>query len=697
MPARMTFLGPVLVGAPSMALLPMRALLSAMVILSWAFMLLFSLAAAVSAAATAGKEPDFTALSLEELKNVRITSATKFPEPLSEVPAAVFVITQEDIRRSGATTIPDLLRMAPGVQVARVSATEWAVNMRGVNQLFSNKLLVLIDGRSVYSHVFSGVFWDVQDLPLADIDRIEIIRGPGAALWGANAVNGVINIITEHTRHTQGTQVTALGGTQEAVGTARYGGPAGRHGFYRIFAKTFRRGSLFESDRDIFNDSSRGDWRSYRGGFRFDWEPATGTERITLQGGAYANRFDSDLTLPNLSPPYFREAEEVTRSSGAHVQGRWEHQFSDDSETALQLYYDYYETDVDTAALEVHTLDLDFQHRFRPHFYHELTWGMNGRLVTDHFDESFEASADPAEETLTFLSAFLQDRIPLLPDRLNLTLGAKFEHNELTGLEVQPSIRLLWTPRPGHALWGAVSRAARVPSRLETDVVTRPLVVSPVFPGADHPTLLEFQGNPDLDAETLIAYEIGYRFSPADVFWFSTSAFIHDYDRLIALYAQENPLEGPGGTRLQPYEYRNDLRGESYGFEASAFWQAADRLRFQAAYTFLETRIQTGVANAETDFESLFFDESHPRNQASLRGTFHFPRNVDLDLWFRYVDTLSDNDVGSYHTLDARLAWALRPELELSVVGQNLLQPTHKEFSSIEIERGFYVKIDWVF
>ncbi|MFP4389271.1 MAG: TonB-dependent receptor plug domain-containing protein [Desulfococcaceae bacterium] len=664
-------------------------------ILLWA--LLFHWLPAATAAGGAFEEPDFTALSLEELKNVRITSATKSPEPLTQVPAAVFVITAEDIRRSGVTTIPDALRMAPGVQVARISATEWAVNMRGLNQLFSNKLLVLIDGRSVYSHVFSGVFWDVQDIPLEDIERIEVIRGPGAALWGLNAVNGVINIITRNARHSRGTRITALGGTEEAVATARYGGAVGRNGFYRIFAKSFRRGGLFETDRRIFEDPSRSDWRSYRGGFRYDAQSPELDNQYTLQGGIYSNRFDSDLTLPTFTPPYFRESQDVARATGGHLQGRWTHRFSDHSETALQLYYDYYRSEVETAAVSVHTADVDFQHRFGPHPRHELTWGLNGRLITDEFDGGFEADAHPSEETFAYLGAFLQDRIPLIPGRLNLTLGSKFEHNELTGLEVQPGARLMWTPPGGHFFWGAISRAARAPSRLETDVATRPQVLPPGFAGVEEPTLVEFRGNPDLDAETLIAYEIGYRFSPAKTFWMSASAFFNDYDRLITPWQAERTETGPGGVELQPFVYRNDLRGESYGVEASAFWQAADPLRFQAAYTFLETRIETGFANLDAEFEALFFEESHPRNQVSLRGTWNLLEPLDLDLWFRYVDRLSDADVDSYNTLDARLAWTPRPGLELSLVGQNLLQPNHREFSSIQIERGVYLKVDWVF
>jgi iron complex outermembrane receptor protein len=667
-------------------------------ILLWA--LLFHWLPAAFILAEAAEEPDFTALSLEELKNVRITSATKSPEPLTRVPAAVFVITAEDIRRSGVTTIPDALRMAPGVQVARISATEWAVNMRGVNQLFSNKLLVLIDGRTVYSHVFSGVFWDVQDIPLEDIARIEVIRGPGAALWGANAVNGVINIITEKAGQTQGGQVTALGGTEEAVSAVRYGGTAGDHGFYRLFAKAFRRGSLFETDRRIFEDAARSDWRSYRGGFRYDWtppDPAEFRDAFSVQGGVYTNRFDSDLTLPTFAPPYFREAEDVTRAAGGHLQGRWTRRFSDDSEAVLQLYYDYYRTDVETAAVRVHTADLDFQHRFAPLSRHELTWGLNGRMISDQFDSSFEASAHPSEETFTFLSAFLQDRISLVSDRMNLTLGSKFEHNELTGLEVQPSARLMYTPPGGHVFWGAISRAARVPSRLETDVVTRPQVITSEFPGIDAPTLAEFRGDSGLDAETLIAYEIGYRFSPARTFWMSAAAFFNDYDRLITPWQAGETVSGPEDIPVRPFVYRNELRGESYGVEVSAFWQAADFLRFQAAYTFLETRIETGVGDLDAEFERLFFGESHPRNQVSLRGAWNLPANVGLDLWFRYVDALTENDVDGYNTLDARLAWSPWPELELSAVGQNLLQPNHREFSSIEIERAFYLKVDWVF
>ncbi|GBC60222.1 TonB-dependent receptor [Desulfonema ishimotonii] len=633
---------------------------------------------------------DFTQFSLEELKNVKIVSASKKPERISEVPAAVFVITRQDIRRSGATSIPEALRMAPGVQVARISATEWAVSMRDVNALFANKLLVLIDGRNIYTHVFSGVFWDMQDTLLEDIERIEVIRGPGAALWGVNAVNGVINIITRNARETQGNQFTALGGTEEGVGTLRHGNTIGENGHYRVYAKYFNRGKLFEGDKHILNDLSTSDWRSWRGGFRMDWAPEKEADTLMVQGEIFKNRFNSEETVFSDEAPHLVTGDETSNASGGHLLGRWQRTLSPASDMALRFYYDYYDKEFDRGQVRVHTTDLDVQHRFTPFERHEIIWGANWRFISDHFSETFEISTDPSDSDQHFYSAFVQDRIQLLPDRLNLTLGAKFEHNDDTGTEIQPSARLLWRPRPGHELWGAVSRAARVPSRLENDGVTRSLMASD-----ERDTILRYMGNSALEAETLIAYEVGYRFQPTNTLWFSVAGFYHDYDDLITLEYRGTADEN--GNEVLLLEYGNSLDGESYGLELSAFWQVARTWQLQGAYTFLETRMQERVGEVDSDTEKLLFPESNPRNQVSLRSAWNMTRRLDLDLWFRYVDRLSENDVDEYVTLDARLAWTPIPSLELSVVGQNLLEPKHAEFSTLEIERSVYFKLDWCF
>ncbi|WP_373497964.1 TonB-dependent receptor plug domain-containing protein [Desulfococcus sp.] len=640
---------------------------------------------------------DFTEFSLEELKSVKITSASKMPENLSEVPSAVFVITRDDIRRSGATSIPEALRMAPGVEVARISATEWAVNMRDLNQLFANKLLVLMDGRSIYSHVASGVFWDIQDTVLEDIDRIEVIRGPGAALWGVNAVNGVINIITKKAADTRGPQVTALVGTEEGVGTARYGDAMGDEGHYRIYAKYFNRGGLFQEDTDFLGDSAKKDWQSGRGGAKLEWTPGAGRDTLFLEGEIFQNRYEDEIPVAVQEPPFVRETQDISRAKGGHVLGRWTRAFSEKSDSALQFYYDYYDKDIDFANVDVSTYDLDFQHRFSFLDRNEFIWGLNYRLITDRFQNSDDFVLDPDAQTLHYYSAFVQDKIRIV-DRLNLTLGAKFEHNDYTGWEIQPSVRLLWTPKDRHSFWSAVSRAARVPSRVEYDGRIEEILFSGAAAEADKGAVLVGMGNDELEAETVIAYEIGYRFQPTTALWFDTTGFYNDYKDLIAFrYNEDARIETDPIPRLiVPLHYDNTLGGESYGVEMAAYWQATPSWLLQGSYTFLKTNLSQDLLDAG-GVEAFLVSASNPRNQVSLRSALNLTRRLELDLWFRYVDRLSENDVDDYASLDARLAYRPAERWELSVVGQNLLEARHAEFSSIEVERSVYVKADWCF
>lgn len=640
---------------------------------------------------------DFTQFSLEELKNVQITSASKKSERLSDVPAAVFVITQEDIRRSGATSIPEVLRMAPGVHVARISATEWAVNIRGFNEQFSNKLLVLIDGRSVYTHVFSGVFWDIQDTVLEDVDRIEVIRGPNAALWGVNAVNGIINIITKESRLTQGALTSVIGGSEEGSGVVRLGG-GWEEGYYRFYGKAFTRGRLFEDDRDIKNDSSKNDWRSARGGFRVDWKPNEEQDAVTLSGELYENQFDSREFSLSLESPYLSEKEITSSAGGGHLLSRWSHRLSETSETTTQFYYDFYDKDFELGNVRVHTLDLDAQHRFIPFQDHDLVWGLNGRFISDKFGDSFEISADPDTDEQFLMGAFVQDRIQLIPNYASMIAGAKLEHNDVTGFEFQPNLRLMWTPEKRHALWGAVSRAARIPSRMETCGIINEFVFPPDDMASDIPAVIRVLGDEGLDAETLIAYEIGYRFQPEENLWLSLSGFYNDYEHLIGFhYDQISSKSEPVPHDIHVFHYDNNLSGQTYGFELATYWEAPEFWRLQCSYSFLETRLDQDISGIDNEIKQILVQGTNPRNQISLRSTLNITRRLDLDLWFRYVDRLSESDVNEYTTLDARLAWRPAPSLELAVVGQNLLEDEHSEFSSLKIERSFYVKMDWNF
>ncbi len=670
---------------------------------------------------------DFTALSLEELKNVEIISVSKKPEKISLTPAAVFVITQEDIRRSGVTTIPDALRLAPGVQVARMDTHKWAVSVRGFNQLYANKLLVMIDGRSVYSPIFSGVLWDVQDTLLADIERIEIIRGPGSTLWGANAVNGVINIITKNAKDTRGGLVTAGNGTKEhAFGSVRYGDVLGEVAHYRIYAKYFQRDQLDDSVRDesaVINDDSEevwdidnmsaDHWNGFRWGFRMDWEPAA-SDALCLQGEAYINGDDIE------EYPIFGDSGapdgKTSRNEGGHFLARWRHTLSETSETAFQMYYDRTKRDSPEAKYEVNTFDFDFQHHFVGGKRHEITWGLGYRFISDRIDDFsfnfYPVVFDPDSRDQSLFSAFVQDQMDIIEDRLSLTLGSKFEHNEFTGYEVQPAVRILWTPGERHSVWGAVSRAVRAPARSDHDG-SIPVQIRRPSSEADYgegTIIIDTEsGSDDFDSEEVIAYEIGYRLCLTDRVWVDIAIFYNEYK---GLKTMEEYLLGDSeetessreadialneafASHINQFYPENRMKGYTYGFEMIADWKAADWWRLNFIYSYLET--QMCLTDDSTDIKSEpKIEGDSPRYQFSARSTMNITKKLELDLWLRYVDNLPARHIPSYTTLDTRLSWRPVKTLELSLIGQDLLD-SHPEFSAHEVERSAYFKVTWKF
>jgi iron complex outermembrane receptor protein len=650
------------------------------------------------------KSPDFTQFSLEELKNVEIISASKKPVKLSETPAAVYVITQDDIRRSGATSIPEALRLAPGVHVARITATDWAVNIRGLNNKFAQNLLVLIDGRSVYTHVFSGVFWDIQDTVMEDIERIEVIRGPGAALWGANAVNGVINIITKRSQETQGWQTVVLGGNKEQIISARYGGDYEQSMYYRGYAKFFNRGNISDVGKNFENDfiNSNSDvqqseeWRSGRAGFRTDITPGQGLpasadNSFTLQGEAYRNRYDKEIERQVGDLPGTTTRTDTSEAGGGHLLGRWQHTFAHNSETILQVYYDHATKDYDPGSGRVNTADVDFQHRFSLAEIHEIVWGLEYRHISDEFDDSQQVKIDPEDLDQSLLSTFIQDEFKIVPERLSLILGSKFEHNAVTGLEIQPNLRMLYLPHPRHSLWAAVSRAVRVPSRLELEgTVTDSVQLSDS--DEDDPVDVNIHGDSSLGSEKLLAYELGYRFQPSDTLWADATVFYNVYEELIGLEQEDrtSPNE-PFNLR-----YNNNNNGQAYGFELASDWQITSYWLLSAAYTYLHTDIDENEID-DPSLADVVAQGSNPRNQISLRSNLDITRQIDFDFWLRYVDNLPEIGVTSYTTFDARLAWRPMEKLELSLVGQNLFEKGHEEYSKLEVDRSIYAKVDWQF
>ena len=624
---------------------------------------------------------DLKQLSLEELMNIEIISVAKKEQRWFDTPAAIFVITQEDIRRSGVTNIPEALRLAPGVTVSRIDGNSWAIGIRGFGSGFSRSLLVLIDGRSVYTPLFAGVYWDVQDTLLEDIDRIEIIRGPGGTIWGANAINGVVNIITKSATETQGLLATAGGGSEEkGFGSLRYGGKIGQDFGYRVYGKGFRRDPQFTphlSDVD--------DWQMGQGGFRTDWNLGE-RDNLTVQGDIYKGYSGMRDLVSSFSAPFSRTVEEDTDLSGMNLLGRWSRTLSETSNLALQIYYDRTFRREPRFQERRNTVDFDFQHRFKVTERQELIWGLGYRFTKGDTDSVPTLVVSPQNRADNVFSAYLQDEFVLV-ENLRLTVGSKFEHNDYTGFEFQPSGRLLWTPAARHVLWASVSRAVRTPSRVDRDVAAS---------SAPNPALPFFGrllGNEDFASEKLLAYELGYRNQAADRLFVDLAGFYNRYDDLFSVEA-ETPFLEPGRLIL-PFRFDNKITARVYGGELAADWRWLDWWRWRLAYSYLQINL-TRKRRSNDTITVPGTEGGSPHNQVSLTSFVNLPGNIEIDGVFRYVDNLRGQMVGRYFNLDLRLGWHAAKNVELSLVGQNLLQGHHAEWGGgTEIQRGVYTKVTW--
>lgn len=649
-----------------------------------------------------GAGRDLTEISLDELVNLKVTSVSKKPEKLAHAPAAIAVVTGEDIRRSGATTIAEALRLAPGLEVARVDSITWAISSRGFNDLFANKLLVLMDGRSVYTPLFSGVYWDVQDTLLEDLDRIEVIRGPGAALWGANAVNGVINITTKTAKETQGTLVTGGGGTEErAFGSVRYGGQINDQAWYRVYAKYFNR-----DDSATPSGNPAGDeWDGLRGGFRVDWEHSP-PNLLTLQGDIYSGTEHQNYVLPTLTgPAYSTQQPQTIEVAGGNLLGRWTHTFHEDADLRFQMYYDRTRRDLKIFSEDRDTFDLDLQihHPFGDR--QDIVWGF-GYRHTDSYNlkSNFNLYFVPADRKTEEYSAFVQDEISLVRDRLRLTLGSKFEHNDYTGWEVQPSGRLLWTPHPKHSAWASISRAVRTPSRADNDLGLVNSVIPPGIPPLSLPApgVVTLVGDPAKQSETLLAYEAGYRVQFHERATLDVAVFYNDYDRLTTFEPAGQDLSTLPTSIGLPQRFANLSDGETYGGEVAVNLQVTDWWRLRPSYSYLQVQLHRKRGSQDSTAESGEGDDPH--HQVSLRSEMELPWNLQLDCVARYVDSLPNRNIPGYAEMDVRLGWRPTKHLEISIVGQNLLDNQHPEFKQLilgppqaELERGIYGKVTFRF
>ena len=631
-------------------------------------------------------------LSIEELLDVKVTSVSKKSESVYRSAAAVTVISQEDIRRSGAMSLPEAIRLAPGMQVAAIDSANWAVSARGFNDIFANKLLVMIDGRPIYTPLFSGVYWDAQETFMEDIDRIEIVRGPGATLWGANAVNGVINVISRDAKDTQGMLAFGTLGT-ELLGSAgfRYGFQLREDLHMRVYGQYQERDSLVLSDGTDSSDR----YELGQGGFRLDWEPSTQNE-ITFQGDVYggASSYLGD-SFP-ASPPFSGQIVRTPNIGGGNLLGRWNHYFSDDSPLSLQMFYDHTARDSEFIDARRSTFDIDLQQRFPIGPVVEIVVGGNYRSSRDDLvgpaGLAVLPQADsftPAEETLELRSGFVQGGWDIIEEELNFTLGSKFEDNDYTGMEIQPSARLRWQPIERHTLWGAVSRAVRIPSRTERGIQFTQA-------GIGLPGIISFQGSNDFRAEDMMAYEIGYRMQQNDRLSWDVATFYNVYDRL-----QTREISFPslvGGIPIFPVTAANMMQGESYGIELALNWQLADWWRLKPSYSFLEINVEKDAGS--TDVTSQTVEGSSPQQTFSMWSYMDLPNGFEVDTGLRYVDSLPDLGVPGYVALDVRVGWKVNDSVTLSVGAKNLLDDRHSEFpptlfylENVEVQQSAYAKV----
>jgi iron complex outermembrane receptor protein len=636
---------------------------------------------------------DLRLLSLDDLAKITVTSVSRGEQPLSSAPAAITVVTNEDIRRSGVTTLPEALRGVPGIHVARETSNTWAVSARGFSSPNSEKLLVLSDTRSLYTPLYSGVFWDVQDYLLEDIDRIEVIRGPGAALWGSNAVNGVINITTKSAKDTQGLYAdTSVGNEDQFAAKARYGGRIGNDAHYRVYGKYVGHDDSIGPPGSIQRD----DWKVGHGGFRADWN----TEAInsfTIQGDVY--KVDAGRLVPSASIMGRPGPQGVLRtvSSGGNALARWRHRPSDASDLQVRVYYDRTHRDDPNFVDDLDTFDADVQHRRVLQRRHEITWGANYRFTSNRNEPRVIFALEPTDSEDQVFSGFVQDQIRLT-DSLHLTAGTKIEHNDFSGGEVQPSGRVAWQPSPRQTLWGAVSRAVRVPTRLERDIA---IDINPSNDPAA--TLFRLLGNPDFGSEELLAYEAGYRWQPLSRLTLDVAAFHNRYDGLASLEQGAPFTRESDGRRILPILNQNLTDGDATGFEASVTTTPVDWWRLSASSSTVNINLDAG--GTDVNFGRLL-EEATPRHQLGIRSAMDIGTDLQVDAFFRHSTEITRTPIlrtgppiPAYAELDLRLSWSRWNPIELSLVGQNLLHDQHVEFgapdSRGQIERAVYARITW--
>jgi iron complex outermembrane receptor protein len=624
-------------------------------------------------------------LSLEQHGDVEVTTASKEPEQVWQTPAAIYVLTQDDIRRSGATSIPEVLRLVPGVEVARINSNSWAVGIRGFGSSFSKSVLVMIDGRSVYTPLYAGVYWDVQNVLLEDIERIEVIRGPGATIWGSNAVNGVINIITKSAERTRGAYAAGGSGTiDQGASAVRYGDQYGRVN-YRAYAMGFGRAPEFHPDADDYDA-----WRLEQAGFRTDSRP-TEHDALTVQGDFYKGDVGQQVSIAYFSPLVQNNVDGIQDVSGGNLLGRWRHELSDTSDFQIQAYYDHTYRLGPQLGENRNTFDIDAIHHFKPIQRNDIVWGFGARWSpSDFIQNNATVNFAPHHEADNIYSAFLQDQIAIVQNKLSLTLGSKFEHNIFTGWEDEPSGRLLWTPTSHQTFWAAVTRAVRSPSRIDEDLQLMGLVIP-------NPAIfICICDNRKFVSETLLGYEAGYRTLVTPTFYVDTSVFHNHYNDLTSYgNASISIVDSPALEYiLISLPFANGIMGSTDGAEIAPDWKATHWMELKASYSYVTLDLEDKPTHTKTSYVSSY-EGSSPHNEATAQALFNLPKGFEFDPTYRYVSALSAQLVKAYGTADARLGWNFSKTFELSLTGQNLLQPRHDELGSILVERSAYAQLTW--
>jgi iron complex outermembrane recepter protein len=651
--------------------------------------------------ALAGSPSDLSQLALEDLMNIKVTSVSKTDQKMAQVAAAIFVITDEDIQRSGATNIPDLLRMVPGMDVSQINASTWAVSARGFGGQFSDKLLVLIDGRAVYTVLLGGVNWDTQNVPLEDIDRIEVIRGPGATIWGANAVNGVINIVTKKAADTKGALLSGGAGTQgKAFGLVQYGGSLPKGTDYRIAINYLNNGSLPAPD----SASNQDNWNFLHGSFRADTKISS-KDSLTVQGDMYTGQGGATIIhVFSIDPPVVGDLNVNDELAGGNILARWNHTFSSRSDTSFQFYYDSFDRSGPESDESRRTLDFDFNHHFRWGSRQDLVWGLGYRRTWDTDFGTIDQSFNPSNTTLRLFTVFAQDTFTLRPNRLFLTAGTKVENSYFTGYDVDPSVRLAWTPSHTMTLWAAVSRAARSTDRKDTELVAA-LAAFPDPNGSNTPVEVVLFGNPNFQNEHTLAYEAGFRTQPNTRLSVDVSTFFNRYDNLETLEGGARVFQPtPAPARfVVPVTFGNLMYGTTEGAEISTNFKLTDRWTLSPGYAFLEMHLHTKPTSQDATSVAQT-QGSSPQNQVQLRSHVGLPQGLLWDTSAYFVSALSAQGVPSYTRVDTQLRWSFTERGEFSVVGQNLLRNTHLEsmdqltlVNSSLIQRSVYARFTYRF